>query len=565
MEKKLFKMKTLKYIALSMLTFGMVACENELVEDFRDLNANDDVVLEELTVGDLDFSNYVAIGASFTAGVTDGGLFIATQENSFPNLLAKQFEKVGGGSFTQPLMNDNFGGLILGGNPVISPITGDRLFTERLVFGGAGPVPLQAVNPSAMSTTDFALNNPTGPFNNLGIPGAKSFHLIASGYGNISNFPAAANPYAIRVTGNNQNASILELAMAQNPTFFTLSEVGGNDVLGYATSGGESDIDAPNYDPITDSATFDFAFNNLITALTSNGAKGVVTTVPDITSLSHFTTVPYNPITPDALGDQISLLNQVYGAINQIYIGAGEPERAIVFSSTEASPVVIIDEDATDLTLAITTTLGSSPTFVPFVQSLGLPAAAAPLVAQLLGQQYGKARSATENDLFVLPSSSIIGEVNAEHVVSLITESGGLLPQTLAGTFAVEGITLPLEDKWVLTPEEQQEIANATAAYNTTIIDVADANPNVAVADLRAVLEQAAISGYTYDEFVMNTDLVFGGLVSLDGIHLTSRGYGLMAREFLAAIDAAFGSNFIASGSTPVAADLPTNYSATLQ
>lgn len=562
-------MKTLKYITLSILTFGMVACENELVEDFRDLNANDDVVLEELNVGDLDFSNYVAVGASFTAGFSDNALFIATQENSFPNLLAKQFEKAGGGSFTQPLMNDNFGGLILGGNPVISPVTGDRLFSERLVFGGAGPVPLQAVNPSAMSTTDFALNNPTGPFNNLGIPGAKSFHFVASGYGNISNFPAAANPYAIRVTGNNQNASILELAMAQNPTFFTLSEVGGNDILQYATSGGTGEDQTGNTDPstygsndITDPNVFAQAFSNMVTALTQNGAKGVVTTVPDITSLSHFTTVPYNPLDPsdEDFGPQIPLLNQIYGALNQVFAVA-DPSRIITFSTTEASAVVINDEDLVDLSATIAGALGPDPAFAAFIGQFGLPPAAAPTVAGFLGATYGQARQANANDLFVLPSSSVIGTVNEDVADGLEL----LLPANLAAQFSVEGITLPLEDKWVLTPQEQNNIAVATSAYNTTIFAVTDVNPNVTVADLRAVLEQAATSGYTYDEFVMNTDLVFGGLVSLDGIHLTSRGYGLMAREFLAAIDAAFGSNFIASGSTPVAADLPTNYSATLQ
>ncbi len=49
--------------------------------------------------------------------------------------------------------------------------------------------------------------------------------------------------------------------------------------------------------------------------------------------------------------------------------------------------------------------------------------------------------------------------------------------------------------------------------------------------------------------FNMTTDLVFGGLVSLSGIHLTARGYALMANEFLEQIDATYGSNFGASGS----------------
>ncbi len=548
-------MKTLKYIALSILTFGMVACENELVEDFRDLNANDDVVLEELTVGDLDFSNYVAIGASFTAGYTDGGLFKAAQENSFPKLLSDQFALAGGGDFLQPLMEDNTGGILVGGMPS----------GYRFIFGGAGPVPLdtflEGLGAPVPPITTEATNNIGSNFNNFGIPGAKSFHLVTPGYG-------AFNPYYTRIASS-ATSTVLEDALAQNPTFFTLSEVGGNDILQYATSGGTGEDQTGNIDPstygsndITDPNVFAQSFSSMITALTQNGAKGVVTTVPDITSLSHFTTVPYNPLDPsdEDFGPQIPLLNQIYGALNQVFAVA-DPSRIITFSTTEASAVVIIDEDLVDLSATIAGALGPDPAFAAFIGQFGLPPAAAPTVAGFLGATYGQARQANANDLFVLPSSSVIGTVNEDVADGLEL----LLPANLAAQFSVEGVTLPLEDKWVLTPQEQNNIAVATSAYNTTIFAVTDVNPNVTVADLRAVLEQAATSGYAYDEFVMNTDLVFGGLVSLDGVHLTSRGYGLMAREFLAAIDAAFGSNFIASGSTPVAADLPTNYSATLQ
>ena len=58
----------------------------------------------------------------------------------------------------------------------------------------------------------------------------------------------------------------------------------------------------------------------------------------------------------------------------------------------------------------------------------------------------------------------------------------------------------------------------------------------------------------------MSTSLVFGGLVSLDGIHLTSRGYALMANKILEAIDAKYGSNFGASGNFAKANNYPTNY-----
>lgn len=501
-------MKNYKYIGLFLLSLSIASCDvnNELDEIEAEV-----VPVVELNTNGLDFSSYVAVGASFTAGFTDNGLFKATQENSFPNILAAKFGVAE--SFTQPLMNDNFGGLILGGNPVINPANMQRLFSERLVFGGAGPVPLQAVDPTAMSTTDFALNNPAGPFGNLGVPGAKSFHLVAPGYGNLANFPSA-NPYAIRMTGSTPNKSILELAVDQNPTFFTLSEVGGNDVLGYATSGGDGS------NPITDIATFDASLNALVNGLTANGAKGAIGNLPDITSLSFFTTVAYNAVPLDAA--TAAQLNAGYAAYNgglqqalAALAGTGlltEEEvakRTINFSAGQ-NAVVIIDENLTNLG-AINPAFAAIPQF----------------------------RQATAADLITLTAASIL-------------PTGG-------------GTASPLADTFVLTPEEQQEIAAATTAYNASISAIASSK-GLALVDLNAVLVEATNTGITFDEYSMNTSLVFGGLISLDGVHLTSRGYAYMANSFLRAIDNTYGSNFAeATNGLAKAANYPTNYSPTLR
>ncbi len=546
-----------KYSWLPFILLGLTACD--VNNDLDPIVAAEEEVIA-VNANGVDFSNYIAVGASFTAGFTDNALFIAAQENSFPNILSQKFALAGGGTFTQPLMNDNIGGLLFGGTQIQGP---------RLFFDGSGPASLATLG--AVPTTDAA-NPVTGNINNYGMPGAKSFHFVAPGYGSAAGLiatPRTANPYFVRVASS-ATTTVLADAVAKNPTFFTLSEFGGNDVLGYALSGGESDMTAPNYNPITPTATFDAVFATTLGALTGTGAKGVVGNVPYITSLAHFTTVPYNPLDPrgdsDAatqLAAQIPLLNNVYGAINQVYAGAGQAERSIVFATDAPNALVIYDEDAFDLTMAITNTLAASPTFVPFVESLGLPAAAAPLVAQLLGQQYGKARSATANDLFVLPSSSVIGTVNTTAATALVTQSGGLLPATLAGQFSAEGITLPLADKWVLTPQEQEELRIATDAYNTTIETAVNADPNLALVDLKGLLEEAASdTGVQFDDFIFNGNLVTGGLVSLDGVHLTAKGYALMANRILEAIDGAFGSNFKdATNGLAKANNYPTNYS----
>lgn len=531
-------MKNIKYLLLSAILVTFTACS----DDDYDYEPSPEP-LPELTAGSVDFSNYVAVGASFSAGFTDNALFIAGQENSFPNILAKQFSNVGGGAFSQPMMKDNIGGFLVNGNVASAP---------RLYFNGKAPVVLDAV-PTTEITTHLS-----GSFNNYGIPGAKSFHLGIPGYG-------ALNPYFGRMASST-TATVIGDAVAQNPTFFTLSEIGGNDVLAYATSGGTGVYQLGNMNPatyggsdITDPTVFAVSFEGAVKALTSNGAKGVVANVPYITNLAHFTTVPHNPLDPSnpSFGPMIPLLNSVFGALNQIF-EAIDPSRVIVFSQSAASAVVIKDESLTDISAQIAGALNASPTFPAFIAQFGLPPQAAPLVANLLASRYGQARQATSADLLVLPSSSVIGTVNMASLQALMAQG---LSQELAGQFSVEGITLPLEDKWVLIPSEQADIKTATDLYNESINAIAT-QYDLAIVDFKSILEKASsTAGFPDGDFTFTTKLATGGLISLDGVHLTSRGYAAMANAFLQAIDAKYGSNFIAAGVKANVGEYPTNYS----
>ena len=502
-----------KCFGLIAIFFGLVACEIDEVEP----NLPPVAELPALQAGTLDFSKYVAVGASFTAGFTDGAVFVAGQEDSFPNILSQQFANAGGGSFTQPLTNDNIGGLLYGGNV----IAGARLF-----FNGAGPALLPG------TPTNEVTNKQVGPFNNMGVPGAKSFHILAPGYGSVPGVLAGtANPYFARFSSS-ETASVLEDAMSQSPTFFTLSEIGGNDVLGYATSGGDgSNLITPSDGPV--GVGFDATFEVLVATLTSGGAKGVITNVPNITDLPHFTTVPHNPVPLDAA--TAGAVNGAYAAYNAglqavldgINAGLIPPaaapnfdqaevdRRQISFSAGEGNSVVIEDETLSNLT-------GINPALVSM-------------------------RQATAEDLLVLPSSTFIGTLADP-----------------ANPFSVNGVAIPLADKWVLLPSEQLEIKMATDAYNSTIEAVTSANPNAVLVDLNSVLAEAATTGFQYEDYIMTTDLVFGGLVSLDGIHLTGRGYALMASLFLETLDENFGSNFIDSGTYPKSDDYPVFYPASL-
>ncbi|WP_452227339.1 G-D-S-L family lipolytic protein [Lacinutrix cladophorae] len=501
-------MKNIKYILLSAALIGFTACNDE--EDFEEFldNPTEEVVLPTLTAGSANFSNYVSIGNSLTAGYTDNALFIAGQQNSMPNMLSQKFALVGGGAFTQPLMEDNIGGLLFGGMQNV-----DGSFGPRLYFNGAGP----AVLPATSTTEAFA---PTlGSHNNMGVPGAASFHLLYDGYGNPGNLlttPATANPYYVRIASA-PNATVLGDALAQQPTFVSLW-IGNNDVLGYATSGGDTTLGA-----ITPQATFDASIGAIVGALQTSGAQGVMANIPYVTTIPHFTTVPHNPVPLDAA--TAGAVNNAYAAYNAglqglvgippVMLTQEEADRRMINFVAGQNAVVIMDESLSDMTI---------------------------YSAALVNM-----RQATADDLLVLPSSNFIG-----------TEAVPGNPLT------VNGVAVPLADKWVLTPEEQDEIKIATDAFNATLQSAAS-SAGFAFVDANALMQQLDNGGYPEGGFNLTSSLVTGGAFSLDGVHPTARGYALLANQFMKAIDTTYGSNFEASGNLLDIGEYPTNYPTTLQ
>ena len=121
-----------------------------------------------------------------------------------------------------------------------------------------------------------------------------------------------------------------------------------------------------------------------------------------------------------------------------------------------------------------------------------------------------------------------------------------------------------MADKWVVTVTELEEIISATDTMNASVQAQAESF-GIAYVDLQSILAQASTTGITFDDFALDTSLVTGGLVGLDGVHLTARGYAYMANSFLLAIDNHYGSNFVASGNVAKAGDYPTNYSPMLE
>jgi len=264
-------MKKVLFIILSLALF--TACERKIDE-------------YQVEKGFANFTTYIAVGNSLMAGYSDGALYHSGQQYSIPNILAGQFKMAGSGNFVQPVVNSEFGIDYPGATPKL--VLGYPVDCRGVV--SLGPVPATgALEPVA----------PVGyQVNNLGIPGAKSFHMLFPGY-------AQYNPFYARFATSATNMVVQEFAPL-NPTFFTMW-LGDNDVLLYAITGGVGDtITSPGY--------FQQAMGGVITYLTNNGAKGVMANIPDVTTIPFFTTIPYNGLVLTASqADSVNMAMQLYG------------------------------------------------------------------------------------------------------------------------------------------------------------------------------------------------------------------------------------------------------------
>jgi lysophospholipase L1-like esterase len=491
-----------KWLLICLSIVFLSACDPEFSNPVGDTSS--------YTAGDADFSNYVAVGDSLTAGYADGALYRLGQESSFPNILATQFKTVGGGVFNQPLMNDNLGGLLFGGDA--NPDFGNRLVLDA-VTSSPGPI--------AGTPTNEVFSSPLigTTFNNTGVPGAKSFHLGAPGYGSAGGLGnGTANPYFVRFASSATTTIITDAAI-QMPTFFTLW-IGNNDVLSYATGGGTGTDQTGNFDPtsygssdITDPNVFESIYTGLVGALTANPTtKGVLINIPDVSTIPYFTTVPHNPVPLDQA--TVDALTSAYaGYNNALLFAVGEsiisPDEAaarkITFSPGLTNSLVILDEGLTDLT--------SNGTII---ETLGAPTAAA-LVNM---------RQATADDLVVLSTSSKIGTLADPN-----------------NPLSANGIAIPLEDADVLIKSEIDAINTARTAYNVTIKAAADANVNLAFFDASAFMTELKANGISYGTGDITSTYATGGGFSLDGVHPTARGYSVIANGIIDSINTAFNSS----------------------
>lgn len=386
----------------------------------------------------LNFDNYVAIGNSLTAGYADNSLYKSGQESSYPAILAEQFSYVGLKKFRQPLTVDN------SGYPQMKMILG---YKEDCATGviGVSPVPMDGIVNPANATNISSY----GPYNNIGVPGIRLFDIIIPMYSSF-------NPYSSRMLSSAEaSGTFFSYIVNQKPTFFT-NWLGNNDVLGYATNGGVGNASGYALGDITPILDFKVIYDSLVNALVKDGAKGVLITIPDVTSIPFFTTIPYEGVELSRVG-QVDTLNAYYLANPEVSFKLGINGFVI--------------EDAS----------------VP-----------------------GGLRHMKEGEYVLMTASDSI---------------------KCAGW----GTTKPLPDEYVLDEEEVKNIKDATDAFNFIIKDNA-LRHKLALFDAHSYMKTMS-SGMYWNGVNYNLTYITGGVFSLDGIHLTPRGYAIVANEIIKAIN----------------------------
>lgn len=286
--------------------------------------------------GSADFSRYIAVGNSLTAGYADGGLSLAGQLVSYPALMAEQMKAVGGGPFYQPLFSTDqangsgylqLTGFNADGTPKITQVTTNLAIRGSIAIPGFGNTTLY---------TKYA-----GDINNYGVPGIKLQQITFQPYGNL-------NGYFERMLPGNaptNTTDYLDFVTAKPFTFFSCW-LGDNDALSYATSGGAGDV-------LTDKTQFSALYQLLIARLTASGQKGVVATVPDVTSIPFFNTV--------TVGAIVAGVQKVNPQVTGIYINALTGSGTYAARPATSKDLILLTFNTAKIGQPVSTLFGSLP------------------------------------------------------------------------------------------------------------------------------------------------------------------------------------------------------------
>ena len=270
--------------------------------------------------GTADFSNFVAIGDGHTAGYMDDALSIHGQQNALGTLLQTQLQLAGANPTILPWLD-----------PLNVGINTQQ--QARLILGyKTDCMGVQALSPIRFSAQGEVVSLtqsayiPNQKHSNYGIPGLRMIDMVSTAFGNINlpqynAFFARMSKDQFNFPGSGNFSSVQDnIFDGGNPTFCSIY-LGIEDVLPYARSGATQNPMSPLAG--FPGLGFEESLTQLCGQLYSQNVKAVVGTIPDITQMPYFTTIPYNGLNLDA--EKVASLNQIYGPLGFSFTVGSNP------------------------------------------------------------------------------------------------------------------------------------------------------------------------------------------------------------------------------------------------
>lgn len=318
------------------------------------------------------------------------------------------------------------------------------------------------------------------PYDNLGIPGIP----LAGFMDTTGTYQASPLGDKAILRWNNPGSpfpkSVFKQVKLLQPDLITFW-LGANDVLGFATSGGVSPSSP------TSTATFGFLYKQALDTLRHSlpNAKIIVSNIPNVQTIPFFTTV--GPLMAEGIAGARKLSTSVLGLFYQKHTETG------------------VASGLTQLT----------EPYAPLITLKGT--AYAELLGQSTGQWYR--------------------DLAASLHVSVRSVMGAGIDTTYPFGFHPKN---PWPNALALDSTEQAMAASAISSFNATIANIA-ASDGAALFDANTLLAQLNTTGYNANGNILTSAYIAGGAFSLDGVHPSDRGYGVVANEIIKVMNSRFG------------------------
>jgi hypothetical protein len=249
----------------------------------------------DTTAGEMNPARFVMIGDGHSGGYMNDALYYDGQVNSLAALIGLQLQLVGGEEFTTRLVAENSVGVNLTGQSRL------KLGYKTDCKSVTALSPVRVAEQGDNSILNFTPFGQQGKFRNFGIPGMRVLDVLNVTY-------AQTNPFFARMASS-ADVSPLEDVLEINPTFFALY-LGVEECMSYAKSGG-----TVNNLPTVEE--FETAYSQLAQQLVTQGAKGVVATIPDLRVMPYFRTIPYDGLNLGA--DNVTTLNNIFNPLGYFF------------------------------------------------------------------------------------------------------------------------------------------------------------------------------------------------------------------------------------------------------